>query len=239
MRKNSTFLLRVLFEFCKRRVRFGFVLGKGWVWVLVRFVLAGFVFSPISTFFRYTVQDDSICFHGVTALNRGSLLKVWVHWTRACCWLFRNGERVALKIIRNVDKYRESAKLEINVLQAINERDPNDEKSVYHCSRNSLSALMTSLGQITSIWQLRIAHIPHMLPRVAGVKKKILVHFVCLGDVSIPVLSHHKPQPLPAATTLTKPPHWPPNQSTTPYNSCQPAYIYLFIMQLFWGADDD
>jgi len=37
---------------------------------------------------------------------------------------------VALKIIRNVDKYRDSAKLEINVLQTINDRDPNDEKSV-------------------------------------------------------------------------------------------------------------
>ena len=37
---------------------------------------------------------------------------------------------MALKIIRNVDKYRDSAKLEINVLQTINDRDPNDEKSV-------------------------------------------------------------------------------------------------------------
>lgn len=32
--------------------------------------------------------------------------------------------RLALKIIKNVDKYREAAKLEINVLKAIKDRDP-------------------------------------------------------------------------------------------------------------------
>jgi dual specificity protein kinase CLK2/3 len=31
---------------------------------------------------------------------------------------------MALKIIKNVDKYREAAKLEINVLKKIKERDP-------------------------------------------------------------------------------------------------------------------
>jgi len=30
-----------------------------------------------------------------------------------------------LKIIKNVDKYREAAKLEINVLKKIKERDPS------------------------------------------------------------------------------------------------------------------
>ena len=33
--------------------------------------------------------------------------------------------QIALKIIKNVDKYREAAKLEINVLNKIKERDPN------------------------------------------------------------------------------------------------------------------
>ncbi|KAM7533912.1 hypothetical protein Aperf_G00000106499 [Anoplocephala perfoliata] len=40
--------------------------------------------------------------------------------------------RVALKIIKNVDKYREAAMLEINVLNFLRERDPNDE---YLCVR--------------------------------------------------------------------------------------------------------
>ena len=37
-----------------------------------------------------------------------------------------NSERskIALKIIKNVDKYREAAKLEINVLKKIKEKDP-------------------------------------------------------------------------------------------------------------------
>lgn len=43
---------------------------------------------------------------------------------------FRSGEKIALKIIKNVEKYRESAKLEINVLEKINDRDPKGEKLV-------------------------------------------------------------------------------------------------------------
>ena len=42
----------------------------------------------------------------------------------------RNSECVALKIIKNVEKYREAAKLEINVLEKIQEKDPKGEKYV-------------------------------------------------------------------------------------------------------------
>ncbi|XP_059196077.1 dual specificity protein kinase CLK2b isoform X2 [Centropristis striata] len=43
----------------------------------------------------------------------------------------RGGEgRIALKIIKNLDKYREAAKLEINVLEKIRERDPANR---HHC----------------------------------------------------------------------------------------------------------
>ena len=31
---------------------------------------------------------------------------------------------IALKVIKNVDKYREAAKLEINVLEKLNDKDP-------------------------------------------------------------------------------------------------------------------
>jgi len=37
----------------------------------------------------------------------------------------RENRRIALKIIKNVDKYREAAKLEINVLKKIKEKDPH------------------------------------------------------------------------------------------------------------------
>jgi len=43
-----------------------------------------------------------------------------------CC--SNDGHVVALKIIKNVEKYREAAKLEINVLEKINEKDPKCEK---------------------------------------------------------------------------------------------------------------
>lgn len=35
---------------------------------------------------------------------------------------------MALKIIKNVEKYKEAARLEINVLERINERDPENKK---------------------------------------------------------------------------------------------------------------
>ena len=39
--------------------------------------------------------------------------------------LFKSDKnKIALKIIKNVDKYREAAKLEINVLKTIKEKDP-------------------------------------------------------------------------------------------------------------------
>jgi hypothetical protein len=37
----------------------------------------------------------------------------------------RTERRLALKIIKNVHKYREAAKLEINVLNCMNKRDPD------------------------------------------------------------------------------------------------------------------
>lgn len=37
----------------------------------------------------------------------------------------RSDSVVALKIIKNVEKYREAARLEINALQKIGEKDPN------------------------------------------------------------------------------------------------------------------
>ena len=40
----------------------------------------------------------------------------------------RDGASIALKIIKNVEKYREAAKLEINVLEKMSEKDPNGEQ---------------------------------------------------------------------------------------------------------------
>lgn len=39
----------------------------------------------------------------------------------------RDGTQIALKIIKNLEKYREAAKLEINVLEKISEKDPNNK----------------------------------------------------------------------------------------------------------------
>ncbi|XP_041649662.1 dual specificity protein kinase CLK2-like [Cheilinus undulatus] len=42
----------------------------------------------------------------------------------------RGGSHVALKIIKNLEKYKEAAKLEINVLEKITEKDPDNK---HHC----------------------------------------------------------------------------------------------------------
>ncbi|XP_071251373.1 dual specificity protein kinase CLK2b [Salvelinus alpinus] len=50
----------------------------------------------------------------------------------------RAGARVALKIIKNMEKYRQAAKLEINVLEKINEKDPhNKQRGRWFIDRNS------------------------------------------------------------------------------------------------------
>ena len=41
--------------------------------------------------------------------------------------VYRGGIHVALKIIKNVEKYKEAARLEINVLEKINEKDPDNK----------------------------------------------------------------------------------------------------------------
>jgi len=47
------------------------------------------------------------------------------------CGRLRGPEKIALKIIKNIDKYREAAKLEINVLDRLNRLDPHNTKYVY------------------------------------------------------------------------------------------------------------
>lgn len=44
-----------------------------------------------------------------------------------CLMFYRGGAHVALKIIKNVEKYKEAARLEINVLEKINEKDPDNK----------------------------------------------------------------------------------------------------------------
>ncbi|XP_033837050.1 dual specificity protein kinase CLK2b [Periophthalmus magnuspinnatus] len=61
----------------------------------------------------------------LNSLGEGTFGKV-VH----CLDHDRGGRFVALKIIKNLEKYREAAKLEINVLEKIIERDPHNE---HHC----------------------------------------------------------------------------------------------------------
>jgi len=46
------------------------------------------------------------------------------------CVCYRGGSHIALKIIKNMAKYKEAARLEINVLEKINQKDPENKKWV-------------------------------------------------------------------------------------------------------------
>jgi len=46
------------------------------------------------------------------------------------CVRLKRPDTVALKIIKNIDKYREAAKLEVNVLNNLNSLDPQNSKCV-------------------------------------------------------------------------------------------------------------
>lgn len=56
------------------------------------------------------------------------------------CFKNRGGNQIALKIIKNQDKYREAAKLEINVLEKISEKDPHNKQWV--CDWNAVTRFM-------------------------------------------------------------------------------------------------
>lgn len=58
----------------------------------------------------------------------GSLAQLRVDLELYLSFSARAGARVALKIIKNVEKYKEAARLEINVLEKINEKDPENTK---------------------------------------------------------------------------------------------------------------
>ncbi|RXM33110.1 Dual specificity protein kinase CLK2 [Acipenser ruthenus] len=49
----------------------------------------------------------------------------------------RGGARVALKIIKNVEKYKEAARLEINVLEKINAKDPDNKHTFDFLKENN------------------------------------------------------------------------------------------------------
>uniref|UniRef100_A0A669E293 dual-specificity kinase n=1 Tax=Oreochromis niloticus TaxID=8128 RepID=A0A669E293_ORENI len=108
---------------------------RGWALVLIRlstllhcvflhqsrFLMLLFFSPPLSLscffFSLYCVADEI-----VSTLGEGTFGRVM-----QCIDHRRGGAHVALKIIKNVEKYKEAARLEINVLEKINEKDPDNK----------------------------------------------------------------------------------------------------------------
>ncbi|XP_046874558.1 dual specificity protein kinase CLK2 isoform X1 [Hypomesus transpacificus] len=82
-----------------------------------------------------SVRDDEeghlICRTGDVLQERYEILNTLGEGTfgrvMQCVDHRRGGANVALKIIKNVEKYKEAARLEINVLERINEKDPENK----------------------------------------------------------------------------------------------------------------
>lgn len=80
--------------------------------------LLSFPVPSLSSFFCLCCIADEI----VSTLGEGTFGRVM-----QCIDHRRGGTHVALKIIKNVEKYKEAARLEINVLEKINEKDPDNK----------------------------------------------------------------------------------------------------------------
>ncbi len=61
-------------------------------------------------------------------LGNGSQFPILIICIFAFFFFFSRDQILALKIIKNVSKYREAARLEINVLETIKKKDPRDKK---------------------------------------------------------------------------------------------------------------
>lgn len=107
--------------------------GKS-LWISIRYVHAkSFEYSCT---LKIAIRPEK-CRHGHTfdilsLLSRASILTLCNQSINQsimfCCMLTSNGSTTALKIIRNVVKYRDAAKLEINVLDKVNRIECNGEK---------------------------------------------------------------------------------------------------------------
>lgn len=114
---------------------------------------------PCTLFYGPGVRDDRelVLFSGTRSYGKGPCEKNVLH-ARASpsgfgiladekCSDIRYHDRryehsrdhvMALKIIKNVEKYREAAKLEINALEKIANKDPEGQQLVSNCSIKSL-----------------------------------------------------------------------------------------------------
>lgn len=70
-------------------------------------------------------------------------LCTWCSKSRSCCAKCFRDHIMALKIIKNVEKYREAAKLEINALEKIAAKDPEGQQLVYICLTNFICGTLS------------------------------------------------------------------------------------------------
>ena len=89
------------------------------------------------------IKFVSQCIDGIIrTLGEGTFGKVvQVRDTR------NNGTQLALKVIKNVAKYREAARLEINVLNKLKERDPDGRHLVIQAS-----LLLSAQTKAINLW---------------------------------------------------------------------------------------
>lgn len=59
-------------------------------------------------------------------------------------------QRVAIKIIRAIPKYRDASKIEVRVLQKLKERDPTNKQYVYRMLWRSLRGVLTCDARLSA-----------------------------------------------------------------------------------------
>lgn len=76
---------------------------------------------------------------------------------------YRGGSQIALKIIRNLEKYREAAQLEINVLREISEKDPRNRQCVVSVFDDLVMMILFCLSHTSSPSLFPVSHCVQML----------------------------------------------------------------------------
>lgn len=107
---------------CRLTVQF-FIIGNQY-WLNSNCKNCYFKAFPLHFSLLLLPLEESCCLEPNVQMH----FKCMFHFCDLFCFVVdRGGTHVALKIIKNVEKYKEAARLEINVLEKINEKDPDNK----------------------------------------------------------------------------------------------------------------
>ena len=108
--------------------------------------------------------------------------------------LKKNGEHVAIKIIRSVQKYRDASKIELRVLKTLQENDPDNRNRCIHLRdcfdfRNHICIVMDLLGQSVFDFLKGNNFVPFPNSQIQNFARQLFTSVACKSSYSKPMTS--------------------------------------------------